>query len=305
MIINTLEQQLVSVIIPCFNSGKYLQKAIESIFIQNYAKYEVIVVDDGSTDSTKEVAGKFPLVKYIYQSNQGVSAARNNGIKNSKGAFLVFLDADDWLLPNAFFINLKYLTQNPEAALVTGAHELFYQPENKSWLIQKEVTENHYCYLLEGNYMGMPAVGMYQRWVFNEFVFDPNLQYCEDYDLCLRIARKFPVIHHVKAVAIYNLHENNTSSNALAMLAHALLVLNNQKSYLLNESEKECFERGLLNWKAYYSEKIYNHLHFQLYAENETINQKELEALKENNQELYAKFIIESSFTGDSDIIAE
>lgn len=300
-----MSQQLVSVVIPCYNYGNYLEKAIESVLIQTYPYYEIVVVDDGSMDHTKEVAQKYDTVKYIYQSNQGVSAARNNGIKNSKGKFIVFLDADDWLLPDALFINIKYLLQIPKAAFVSGAHNLFYQPENKTWLIQKEVTENHYCHLLEGNYMGMPAVGMYQSWVFNEFKFDTSLKYCEDYDLCLRIARKCPVIHHIEPVAVYNHHEDNTSSNVLAMLEYALLVLHKQKSFLLNESEEECFKQGLINWKSYYSEKIYNNLHFQLYDENSTINQKELEVLKENNQELYSKFITENNFTNNADIVTE
>ncbi|WP_299286357.1 glycosyltransferase [uncultured Mucilaginibacter sp.] len=298
-------QQLVSVIIPCYNYGKYLGKAIESVLSQSYRHIEIIVVDDGSTDQTKEIVQKYHPVKYIYQSNCGVSAARNNGIKNSIGELIVFLDADDWLLPDALFININYLTQNPEAAFVSGGHELFYQRENKTWVVQKEVTENHYCHLLEGNYMGMPAVGMYQRWVFNEFQFDTNLHYCEDYDLCLQIARKYPVVHHTELIAVYNFHEDSVSSNLVEMLKYALLVLNKQKNFILNESEEACLQKGLNNWKAYYSEKIYNNLLFQLYDSNLQVNKEELEALKENDQELYFKFIAESKFNDGVDIITE
>jgi len=292
-------RQLVSVIIPCYNYGNYLRKAIESVLAQSYRHFEIVVVDDGSTDQTKEVAGKYAEVNYFYQANQGVSAARNNGIKNSKGELLVFLDADDWLLPDALFINIKYLTEVPEAAFVSGAHELFYHPENKSWLIQKEITENHYCHLLEGNYVGLPAVGMYRRWIFDKFEFDTTLRYCEDYDLCLKIARKFTVIHHVRPIAVYNFHEDNTSSNILEMLEYALLVLNKQKRYLLNEFEEECFRKGVNNWKAYYSGKIYNKLLIQLYGANQNINQKELEVLKGNDPALYLKFLDENNFTDD------
>jgi glycosyltransferase involved in cell wall biosynthesis len=286
--------QFISVIIPCYNQGIYLEKAIQSVVSQDYSFYEIIVVDDGSTDQTKQIAQKYDIVKYIFQSNQGVSAARNNGIKNSNGELLVFLDADDWLLPNAFFINIKYLTQNPQAAFVSGAHELFYQPENKTWLIQKEVVDSHYCRLLEGNYVGVPAAGMYQRWAFEEFQFDISLHYCEDYDLCLRIARKFPVIHHTQPIAVYNFHENNTSSNILEMLKYALLVLNRQKAFLLNEVEDECMQRGLSNWKSYYSQKLYNNLLIELYNDDLNINEGELEALKESDPELYFKFIEEN-----------
>lgn len=296
-------QQLVSVIIPCYNYGKYLGKAIESVLSQSYTHFEIIVVDDGSTDDTREVAQNYDLVKYIYQSNQGVSAARNNGIKNSTGKFLVFLDADDWLLLNAFFININYLIHNPEAAFVSGAHEYFYQLENKSWEVIKEVTDNYYCQLLKGNYIGTPSTVMYQRWVFNEIQFDTSLKYCEDYDLYLKIARKFPIIHHIQLVAVYYNHEDNTSANVSDMLKSALLVLYQQKNFLLNKSEEECFYQGLTNWKDYYSEKIYNKLLIQLYHAESSIDTIELEALRENNHELYLKFIIENNFTDDTDII--
>ena len=291
-----MQKQLVSVIIPCYNQGIYLAKAIESILSQSYQNFEIIVVDDGSTDHTKQVAQKYPLAKYIYQSNQGVSAARNNGIKNSSGELIVFLDADDWLLPDAFFININYLIQNPEAAFVSGAHELFYQPENKTWLVRKEVKENHYCRLLEGNYIGLPAVAMYQRWVFDEFQFDTSLDYCEDYDLCLQIARKYPVIHHTELIAIYNFREDSVSSNILKMLKYALLVLENQKSFVLNKAEEECLQKGINNWKGYYSKKIYNNLLYQFYNLNLQVNKEELEALKENDPNLYVKFITENNY---------
>src|SRR5690606_9312317 len=86
----------VSVIIPCFNHAHYLSTALESVQDQDHEQIEIIVVDDGSTDNTKEVATKYPNVKYIYKANAGLPAARNTGIDHSTGKFIVFLDADDW-----------------------------------------------------------------------------------------------------------------------------------------------------------------------------------------------------------------
>src|SRR5688572_26287098 len=97
----------ISVVIPCYNHGKYLGRAIQSVLDQHYDDIEIIVVDDGSVDETKSETAKFSNVKYIYQQNQGLSAARNTGIAASTGNYLVFLDADDWLAENAFNINLK------------------------------------------------------------------------------------------------------------------------------------------------------------------------------------------------------
>ena len=100
---------LISVVITCYNHGKYLRQAIESILAQTYRDVEIIVVDDGSTDHTKFVVDNYPQVKYVYQANQGLSSARNTGVAHSKGEFVCFLDADDWLLPNALETNYLHI----------------------------------------------------------------------------------------------------------------------------------------------------------------------------------------------------
>ena len=91
----------VSVIIPAYNSAKFLAETIESVLRQTYPVFEIVVVDDGSTDETKEVCSHYPIVKYIYQRNQGVVGARNTGVRISKGEYLLFLDHDDCLLPRS------------------------------------------------------------------------------------------------------------------------------------------------------------------------------------------------------------
>src|ERR687890_856397 len=92
---------LVSVVIPCYNQAHFLGEAIESVLAQSYPRFEIIVVDDGSTDDTSKVAARHPGGRYVYQNNQGVSAARNSGLARSEGEYVVFLDADDRLLPEA------------------------------------------------------------------------------------------------------------------------------------------------------------------------------------------------------------
>ena len=90
---------LVSVVIPCYNSARYLGETIESVLAQTYARVEVIVVDDGSTDATPKIAQSYP-VQYVYQTNRGISAARNAGVVHSRGKYVQFLDHDDRLLPD-------------------------------------------------------------------------------------------------------------------------------------------------------------------------------------------------------------
>src|SRR3978361_1076097 len=111
---------LITVVIPCFNHGRYLPDAIKSIQEQHYKNVEIIVVNDGSADDTEIVAKQFPGVIYIYQSNKGLSAARNTGIKKSNGSFLIFLDADDWLYGDSIDMNYRRLVAFPDAAFVSG-----------------------------------------------------------------------------------------------------------------------------------------------------------------------------------------
>ncbi|MGB5435102.1 MAG: glycosyltransferase [Maribacter sp.] len=281
---------LVSVIIPCYNHGKYLSKAIQSVYSQSYPYFELIVVDDGSSDNTKSVCSDYPKVNYVYQENAGLSAARNMGVKHANGDYIVFLDADDWLLDQALEINLNYLKSDVNAAFVSGGYELYYEPEDKSWTIQQEVPEKHYCKLLEGNFIGMHASVMYRHWVFEKFAYNVALRFCEDYNLYLQITRYFPMIHHTKLIAVYRKHNHNMSSNYTGMMHSALLVLSYQKKNLKNTAEKKAYQKGMNYWKSYYSEKIFDNLLDQLYSKKSDYNPEDIKTLKSSNPLLYKKF---------------
>jgi len=284
---------LVSVIIPCYNHGKYLPDAIQSVYSQNHPQIEIIVVDDGSIDNTRSVCLEHPKVTYIYQQNSGLSAARNTGIKHSKGEYLVFLDADDWLLDKAVSNNLEVLLKDADIAFVSGGHQVCYEDNHHSKIVQYEVNENHYCRLLEGNYIGMHATVMYRRWVFDTFMFDTSLPYCEDYDLYLRIARKYKVSHHTKLIAAYRMHSNNMSANQSIMLQYTLLVLNKNEKDIQTQSEKESKNRGIAIWKNYYSFRIYEHLQHQLYTKKKSkFYNTEIKTLRDNAPKLYVNFKI-------------
>src|SRR5688572_16578785 len=183
---------LITVVITCYNHGRFLSTAIESVLAQNYQYKEIIVVDDGSTDNTKEIALKYPSVQYVFQSNQGLSSARNKGIAESSGNYILFLDADDWLLPNALSFNYKFLQNHPNAAFVSGGFEIVKESLQQVTKIQSSVEEEHFNRLLEFNYISMVATVLFRRWVFDEVLFDSTLQACEEYDIYLKIARKYP-----------------------------------------------------------------------------------------------------------------
>ncbi|WP_018478899.1 glycosyltransferase [Pontibacter roseus] len=251
---------LVSVVIPCYNHGRYLQTAINSVLAQSYQNFEIIVIDDGSVDNTRDVAQQNKRVQYIYQNNQGLSAARNKGIDSCKGDYLVFLDADDYLYETALAINLSYIQRNERLAFVSGSHDKIFTASNTVQPVIKTINADHYTHLLKGNYIGMHATVMYRRWVFNEFLFDTSLKACEDYDLYLKVTRKHPVLHHANKVAAYCFHGSNMSNNAPLMLKTALKVLNRQKACLSNPSEVMAYSEGVNFWKSYYAQELYTKL---------------------------------------------
>ena len=282
---------LVSVVIPCYNHGRYLAEAIDSVLLQRTVNTEIIVVDDGSADDTRIVAGLYPAVKYVYQDNQGLSAARNTGIASSTGNYFVFLDADDWLFPGALAVNLHYLSTNIEAAFVSGGH----QKINKSQILEEvkmPVEDNHYLHLLQGNYIGMHATVMYRKFVFDTFRFDISLKACEDYDIYLKIARRYPVIHHQELIAGYRIHGTNMSGNIPLMLDNALKVLARQRKDLANEAEQAALRTGFSVWKAYYIERLYDKLRNASGSSGDKISKPELNTLWHYHKPRYIKLII-------------
>ncbi len=122
------DQFFVSVIIPVYNGEAYLEEAVESINRQNYTPLEIIIVDDGSTDRTAEIIGKYDNVHYIYQSNQGVSSARNKGVAASRGEIIAFLDSDDFWPLNRLTVSVRCFQQNLDIGYVLGRQMMFVEP---------------------------------------------------------------------------------------------------------------------------------------------------------------------------------
>ena len=248
---------LVSVIIPCYNQAHFLSEAIESVLAQTHPSFEIIVIDDGSTDNTSEVAARFPSVRCIRQQNQGLPAARNSGLRAARGSYLVFLDSDDRLLPEAHETGLKYLLDHPECAFASGHYRLI---DAAGKIVetnpQPRIDEDHYLALLQNNYITVPASVMYRREIFDEVgPFDTSLKSSEDYELYLRIARAHPVYCHGQLVAEYRQHGSNMSSNSERMLKATLTVHGAQWPFVRGNKEYErAFKLGRKYWQYRYGE---------------------------------------------------
>jgi glycosyltransferase involved in cell wall biosynthesis len=248
---------LVSVVIPTYNHDRFLPDAINSIKNQDYKDVEIIVLDDGSTDSTPGLIKGITGVIYVRQENKGLSAARNAGFKHSSGSYLVFLDADDLLYPTAISSNLAFLHADPELAFVSGCHNMVDVSGSITDNSISSVEGSYYTELLRRNYIGMNGAVMYTRKTMELAPFDETLKACEDYDQYLRVARKYKVLHHNGKIAAYRKHDNNMSSDPGLMLHEVIKVLNRQKPLLRSDDEKQAYDEGIHNWKGKYLPKLY------------------------------------------------
>ena len=109
----------VSIVIPTFNRRNYITIALDSVLAQTYTNYEIIIIDDGSSDNTKEVLTPYwDKIRYFYQDNRGIPATRNRGIREAKGDYIAFLDSDDYWLPEKLERQIDYFEKNPHCGMV-------------------------------------------------------------------------------------------------------------------------------------------------------------------------------------------
>ena len=250
----------VSVVIPCHNQARFLGEAIESVLQQTYPHFEVIVVDDGSTDNTLEVAARYPEVLTIRQKHQYAWAARNNGAWASSGDYLVFLDSDDRLLPDALANGIKNILDHPECAMVFGRlreiaadGSLPKTSQSRSTVIEQD----HYRRLLQGNFIITPSTALLRRSVFTSLEGFAPLTCAEDYELYLRIARQFPIFGYDETITEYRRHDSNKSSNSARMLKDCLHILHKQRPYVRgNAVWEEAYQAGIRNWRRVWGERL-------------------------------------------------
>jgi glycosyltransferase involved in cell wall biosynthesis len=249
----------VSVIIPCYNQGRFLADAIESALNQSYNRREVIVVDDGSTDDSSQVVSKYSDIILVRQQNRGLSAARNAGIEASAGDYLVFLDADDRLLPHALEAGVDAISRQSECPFVYGYYDVITADGVPIPTSQRKVVQDSdYLNMLQSNYIGMHATVMYQRRIFAiAGGFDTSLAACEDYDLFLRITRHHRIHCHGKTIAEYRQHDSNMSYRNDLMLKHSLRVLASEWKYARGSKEgREAYKAGAAHWRRYYGARL-------------------------------------------------
>ena len=236
----------VSVVIPCFNQAHYLGEAIESVLAQTLEGAELVVVDDGSADNSFEVAGRYPGLNRLRQENRGVAAARNAGLAASGGCYVVFLDADDRLMPDALELGTEMLATRPQAAFAAGmSRDIRGDGAPIESRLQPLVTADHYRRLLEGCFIWSGSSVVHRRTALEHIGgFDQSFSAADDYDLYLRIAREFPIHCHDSVVTEYRRHGSNTTRDPAVVLESELEVLDRQRPRLRNRREEKAGVRG-------------------------------------------------------------
>ena len=196
----------VSVIMPAYNANRFVEKAIKSVLTQNYRDFELIVINDGSTDRTEDKirAFKDKRIKYFYQENKGLAAAHNLGITNSKGDFLIKLDSDDMMTPDFIARHLQEFDKHPEADIIYCDDCLIDENDRPLRVIERPQYHDRKFLIRDLFRCGFPVVPFrtcIRKSVFDKIgLFDEKLLVAEDYDMIRRFVKCGLTAHHLKGV---------------------------------------------------------------------------------------------------------
>ena len=186
----------ISVIIPTYNRRHTLERAIDSVLSQTFKPFEIIIVDDGSEDGTRNwVQEAYPSIKYIYQSNNGVSSARNKGIRSSRGSWIALLDSDDEWMPEKLEDQVIFINENP-GSLFCHTNEIWIRNGVRVNQMKKhkKYGGDIFKYCLDMCRIS-PSSSLIKKEVFEDVgLFDESLTVCEDYDLWLRITANYTIL---------------------------------------------------------------------------------------------------------------
>lgn len=270
----------ISVVVPCYNYGHLLHETLENLLLQTFSNWECIIVDDGSTDNTAEVARKVvekdPRFKYVYQANSGLSAARNTGISKSDGEFIQLLDADDLLKKMKFERELSLFDENPNIEIVYSEVRYFHSNEpqtlrysmfgeNKPWMSMVDSANQQ---LLKETLIkvNIAAVNCFliKKSVFNTIgQFNTQLKSVEDWEFWCRCAFKnvvFKSHSDEDSFALVRLHDNSMSRSPKGMMGAATiarLTINNLIEEDLTLEGQQSLLKENLNELAFLHKSLY------------------------------------------------
>lgn len=218
---NNIPNTTVSVIIPVFNGELYLRAALESVFGQDHKPYEVIVVDDGSTDTTADIVSEFKDVIYLRQANQGVATARNKALDIARGEFIAFIDQDDLWTPNKLTVQVQYFLDHPEIQYTLTHQQFFLEPGASipTWFRKELLSDPHPGFV--------PSTLMARRSVFEKIgKFETRYSHASDSDWFFRASQaELPMAVIPEVLLQRRIHRENESSKAKIALGELRRVV--------------------------------------------------------------------------------
>lgn len=247
------ENIFFSIIIPIYNKAEYVTDTLNSVLNQSYKNYEILIVNDGSTDESLNILKKFndPNITIINQENQGVSVARNNGIKNAKGDYIAFMDADDYWYPNHLSSIMESIKKHPKESVFCNNYEIYFSKykfkqtsfnfNNREKSILK--IENYFESSLINTIAWTSATCVKKNVLNGNMLFDPRLTSGQDTDLWIRLALKYYFIFNNTVTAKHNKYIEKSLSKSNTIKSRYLLTL----KYLERESTNKSLKKYLDN----------------------------------------------------------
>ena len=210
----------VSVIMPAYNRAHLVGQSIQSVLDQTFRDFELIVVDDGSTDDTEQTVGQFSdsRIRYIYQDHKGIGAARNTGLRKAQGRYLAFLDSDDVWLPNLLEVEVPILEEHPAIGVVYAkaqAMDKYGKPMSQFRGAPQKYPGDAFKSALYGDFLSIQAILVRRECCDRAGPFDETLVAREDWDMWIRIARYYRLVHVDKVLARFRRHDDQrTGANS-------------------------------------------------------------------------------------------
>lgn len=201
---------MISVVVPVYNKQNSIKRCIESVLKQSYINWELLLIDDGSTDNSAKIIQPYlkdDRIHYYHKENGGVSSARNMGIRKAKGEWIIFLDSDDYFLPNA--LNSLLQTAEPNHVLISAGNYLLEKNGKRIEICfgRKRLVKNNFrswyfmtCFVRTGN-------TMFHSSIFEKYIFNESLSRYEDAELFFRIMRDYKITYTDDFVLIYSLED--------------------------------------------------------------------------------------------------
>jgi len=222
----------VSIIIPCFNASATIGETLASIKKQTFKDFEVIVVNDGSTDDTNHILASHAeklksSLKIINQTNQGQTVAKNVGIRNSQGQFIAFLDSDDLWAPEKLEYQLAYMEPRPHLALCYTEGILINEKGDKIGVVNASSAHRGKCFdkLLVRNNIVASSVLIKREILDMVGLFDEDFKACENWDMWIRISKVSEIEYLARPLTYYRVHLTNMSKNVDKMYTYRLKII--------------------------------------------------------------------------------